>query len=236
MAEKAPAEVPILPKKAKAPFFIFATEYRQAYPGEEFKDLSSSALSEQWKTLSEDERARFIDLAKQDKERYRKELEEYKRHFPDADDGSQLLKKRPSQEAVTGNEEDISANADGVRKELGFGNEISISAIAKVVKKDSEVKVVSKEAKYLICGATELFLSHLTKRYIEKYPLDATSKRFSIRNSNLNSISSENPELNFLNVALFMGPSNQKKELSPSKAQEKSRKRPRMYSPRRNTV
>jgi structure-specific recognition protein 1 len=71
---------PNAPKGAKGAYMFFSTENREKLkkenPDMSFGDLGK-ALGEQWKMISADEKAKYEEMAKNDKERHKKEMSEY---------------------------------------------------------------------------------------------------------------------------------------------------------------
>lgn len=68
------------PKKPLGTYFIFLAHNREAIK-KKHPDLSmcqqTKKISEEWKALSDDEKAKYTDLAAKDKERYAKQIEEF---------------------------------------------------------------------------------------------------------------------------------------------------------------
>jgi len=74
---------PNAPKRSLSSFMIFSNEkraaVREANPTLSVTETSKK-LSEMWKGLLPDERAKYIELAEKDKQRYKHELEGYTKH------------------------------------------------------------------------------------------------------------------------------------------------------------
>ena len=68
------------PKKPLGTYFIFLAHNRDAIK-KKHPELSmcqqTKKISEEWKSLSEDEKKKYTELAEKDKERYAKQLEEF---------------------------------------------------------------------------------------------------------------------------------------------------------------
>jgi hypothetical protein len=73
---------PNAPKKARCPFILYAEakrpEVRLLNPGISFGMLAK-VLAQNWKSVNEDVKKKYIDLAEADKRRYANELNEYKK-------------------------------------------------------------------------------------------------------------------------------------------------------------
>jgi tRNA U34 5-carboxymethylaminomethyl modifying enzyme MnmG/GidA len=72
---------PNAPKGAKGAYMYFSQEYReqlkQDNPDMTFGEIGK-ALGEKWKVISADEKAKFEEMAKKDKERFKREMTDFK--------------------------------------------------------------------------------------------------------------------------------------------------------------
>jgi structure-specific recognition protein 1 len=82
---------PNAPKGAKGAFMYFSSEYRdkikEENPNISFGEIGR-ALGEKWKVISSEEKAKFEEMAKKDKERHRREMAEYNAKQKSADKDS----------------------------------------------------------------------------------------------------------------------------------------------------
>ena len=130
-------------KKPCTAFFIYLNEMRskivQDNPGISFKEIPK-VCSEMFKNLNTEDRAHYDKLAKLDRERYTKEVEEDKLNRKD--------------------DHEVNLQADSLK----FGTELvlPLGRIKRIIKLDSEIKNISKEALIAITKSTELFISSLT--------------------------------------------------------------------------
>lgn len=71
---------PKLPKRARSSYILFGTEVREKikkqYPDKNSKELTA-AVADEWKKLSEKEKAKYTKLYEEDKARYEQEMAEY---------------------------------------------------------------------------------------------------------------------------------------------------------------
>ena len=70
------------PKKAQSAFFLFSAEAREKVKKDGGSELKHADLLKKigadWKALSEEDKKKWEDKAKADKERYEREMKEYK--------------------------------------------------------------------------------------------------------------------------------------------------------------
>mmetsp|Transcript_26989 Transcript_26989/g.50401 ORF Transcript_26989/g.50401 Transcript_26989/m.50401 type:complete len:267 (-) Transcript_26989:68-868(-) len=124
------------PQRASTPYFLFLDEYRQKVQAEEGMSVHKK-LSQIWNNLPPEEKKQYVDRAEVDKERFRKEKEEYEKA------GGTTTQKR---------------------KREGPTTELSAPKIRRIMQLDPETKSCSKEGLNLICKSTENFVGLLASR------------------------------------------------------------------------
>lgn len=137
-------------KKPQSAYFIFSGERRQEIKDELLKDKETVSMGEvakaigsAWKSLSDEERQRYQDLAAEQKELYKKTLEE----AGGANEGNE------------GNE------AEGaVDQTARIHSMLPLSMVKKVVMKDDEVNRITGDALKVLTEATGLFLGNLASK------------------------------------------------------------------------
>jgi len=88
-----------VPKKPLSGFMFFSKELRPIIKGEnpdiKFSEMGKQ-LGEQWKNLMEDEKKKYNDMNKADKERYTEEFEKWKEEHPEEAAALKSKKKKPN--------------------------------------------------------------------------------------------------------------------------------------------
>lgn len=88
---------PNKPKKFMTAYILYSNNVRSsvstANPEAKFGDIAR-LISKQFKALDEDEKAKWNELARQDKERYQREMENYDPPSDDDEDGGTRKKKK----------------------------------------------------------------------------------------------------------------------------------------------
>ncbi|KAK6160833.1 hypothetical protein DH2020_004214 [Rehmannia glutinosa] len=81
--EKKAAKDPNKPKRPSSAFFVFMEDFRKQYKEMHPKNKSVAAVGkaggDQWKSLSEEEKAPFVAKAEKRKEEYERKMEAYNR-------------------------------------------------------------------------------------------------------------------------------------------------------------
>lgn len=145
-------------KRNMSAFMFFSNAYRnmvkEQNPGFLVGDIARR-LGELWKDVIPEERAKFEQMALEDKERYERELAE--------NGGAALSKKK----------DEVVQPYDTV---------IPLARVKRTVKLDPDVKNISKEATAAIAKATELFLEELAE---QSYKISQTSGRRTVKTEDL---------------------------------------------------
>ena len=133
-------------KKPQSAYFIFSGERRQEIKDELLKDKETVSMGEvakaigsAWKSLSDEERQRYQDLAAEQKELYKKTLEE----AGGANEGN---------------------GAEGALDQTRIHSMLPLSMVKKVVMKDDEVNRITGDALKVLTEATGLFLGNLASK------------------------------------------------------------------------
>ena len=138
-------------KKPTTSFFVYLSEMRPKIikdnPAIAFKDIPK-VCSEMYKKLSPEDRAHYDNLAKMDKLRYAREIEEYRLLNPNND--SQI--------------ESTKTNATSSSGSNSTTLEFPLGRIKRIIKLDNEIKNISKEALVTITKSTELFIGYLVDK------------------------------------------------------------------------
>ncbi len=142
-------------KKPQSAYFIFSGERRQVIKDELLKDKETVSMGEvakaigvAWKALSDEERQRYQDMAAEQKELYRKALEE-------AGGGAEAGE---AGEAGEGGD-----NAQCVADQKAHSM-LPLSMVKKLATMDEDIKRVSGDALKVITEATGLFLGNLASK------------------------------------------------------------------------
>mmetsp|Transcript_32373 Transcript_32373/g.63276 ORF Transcript_32373/g.63276 Transcript_32373/m.63276 type:complete len:263 (+) Transcript_32373:68-856(+) len=125
------------PQRASTPYFLFRDEYKDKVQAEEGVSFHKK-LSQIWSNLPPEEKKQYVDRAEIDKERFRKEKEEYEKAG-----GLGMSQKR---------------------KREGPTTELSAPKVRRIMQLDPETKNCSKEGLNLICKMTEHFVGVLANR------------------------------------------------------------------------
>lgn len=140
---------PVPMKKPQSAYFIFSGERRQEIKDELLKDKETVSMGEvakaigsAWKSLSDEERQRYQDLAAEQKELYKKTLEE----------------------AGGANEGNEGNGAEGALDQTRIHSMLPLSMVKKVVMKDDEVNRITGDALKVLTEATGLFLGNLASK------------------------------------------------------------------------
>eukprot|EP00753_Platysulcus_tardus_P014255 PLAT4266.1.p2 GENE.PLAT4266.1~~PLAT4266.1.p2 ORF type:complete len:170 (-),score=53.16 PLAT4266.1:51-560(-) len=124
-------------RKFKGAYFWFLEEARPAMreknPGLSGPELTK-LLGAAWRALSKEEKQRYCDLATQDKARFEREQ---------AERDIALLAMKP----------------EGGAEEVSFT--LPIGRVGRIMKHDSDVKMIGRDARVVVVRAAELFLESL---------------------------------------------------------------------------
>jgi len=90
---------PLAPKRPRTAFLLFSVDKResviQAQPNLVFGDIAKE-VSVLWKNCRESERQKYNNLANEDKQRYEREMEEYKAQQREKEEKRKMKKKNKS--------------------------------------------------------------------------------------------------------------------------------------------
>ncbi|KAK6160834.1 hypothetical protein DH2020_004215 [Rehmannia glutinosa] len=96
--EKKAAKDPNKPKRPPSAFFVFMEDFRKQYKEMHPKNKSVAAVGkaggDQWKSLSEEEKAPFVAKAEKRKEEYERKMEAYNRKLAGGGDDDESDKSK----------------------------------------------------------------------------------------------------------------------------------------------
>ncbi|KAH9710621.1 High mobility group B protein 4 [Citrus sinensis] len=104
------AKDPNKPKRPPSAFFVFMEEFRkqfkEAHPNNKSVATVGKAAGEKWKSMSEDEKAPFVERAEKRKSDYNKNMQDYNKQLENESDKSKSEVNDEDDEEGSGEEED----------------------------------------------------------------------------------------------------------------------------------
>ncbi|KAH9662368.1 High mobility group B protein 4 [Citrus sinensis] len=104
------AKDPNKPKRPPSAFFVFMEEFRkqfkEAHPNNKSVATVGKAAGEKWKSMSDDEKAPFVEKAEKRKSDYNKNMQDYNKQLENESDKSKSEVNDEDDEEGSGEEED----------------------------------------------------------------------------------------------------------------------------------
>jgi len=150
---KAKKKDPNKPKRNMSAFFLYSNANRERvkteHPEAKFGDIAK-ILSQEYKALPEKEKKQWEDLAEKDKERYKREMEDYEPPSDDSDDdGKRRKKKKKDPNAPKRNQSAFFIYSNTHRATVKQNNpDASFGDIAKIISKLFKALSEKERSKY----------------------------------------------------------------------------------------
>jgi len=144
---------PNKPKRNMSAFFLYSNANRERvkteHPEAKFGDIAK-ILSQEYKALPEKEKKQWEDLAEKDKERYKREMEDYEPPSDDSDDdGKRRKKKKKDPNAPKRNQSAFFIYSNTHRATVKQNNpDASFGDIAKIISKLFKALSEKERSKY----------------------------------------------------------------------------------------